>query len=225
VSDQLDSILSSGYSVSIFTGYQQRGGTSVWVKRRVEHDHEPLGWTGGQPADGPRHPLPHEPADRTTEQLGAPGPWYSRLPHFRLQFTPSKGNELQSEYFVPRATARDALQLVHAARDTVAPLLMIAEIRAVAADELWLSPSYQRDTVTLHFTWVNDERAVQAVLRPLEAALVEVGATPHWGKLFVTTPAVMRAGFPRWDSFAELRSRVDPNDRFGNDFLRGYFAG
>jgi alditol oxidase len=224
VSDQLDAILASGYSVSIFTDYQQRGSSSVWVKRRVERDLEPLGWTGGRLADGQRHPLPGAPADSATQQLGVPGPWYRRLPHFRLEFTPSGGDELQSEYFVSRGTARDALEVVHAARHTLAPVLLIAEIRAVAADELWLSPSYQRDTVALHFTWVNDEQAVQPVLGPLEVALLEVGATPHWGKVFYTSPAVMRARFPRWDDFAELRSRLDPHDRFGNAFLHSFFA-
>ena len=60
---------------------------------------------GGRLADGPRHMAPGMPPANCTAQEGVPGPWHERLPHFRVEFTPSSGDELQSEYFVPREAA------------------------------------------------------------------------------------------------------------------------
>jgi len=72
-----------------------------------------------------------------------PGPWYERLPHFRMGFMPSAGKELQSEYFVPRQHAIDAIVAVERLRDLVSPHLLISEIRTIAGDNLWMSPCYK----------------------------------------------------------------------------------
>ena len=58
------------------------------------------------------HPLAGHSAENCTEQMGIPGPWYERLPHFRMNFTPSSGAELQSEYFVPRDKGYEAILAV-----------------------------------------------------------------------------------------------------------------
>jgi xylitol oxidase len=152
-----------------------------------------------------------------------PGPWHERLPHFRAGFTPSAGDELQSEYFVPRHRARDALAAVAGLRELVVPVLQVCEIRTVAADDLWLSPSYRRDTVGIHFTWVRDEPRVGPVLAALEERLATYDARPHWGKLFATSAERIRALYPRAADFRALRRRYDPHNVFGNDLLDSWF--
>src|SRR5215470_231994 len=110
--EHLTDIFSSAYSVSLFTDWRSPRISQVWLKQRVgEHDWaepEPR-WYGAVPADGPRHPVPGLPAANCTQQMGVPGPWHERLPHFRLDFAPSVGDELQSEYFMPRRFAVEAL--------------------------------------------------------------------------------------------------------------------
>jgi xylitol oxidase len=160
-----------------------------------------------------------------TEQLGVPGPWFERLPHFRPDFTPSSGAELQSEYLVPRRHAIDALRAVDGVRDRVAPILQISEIRTIAADELWMSPAYQQDTVGLHFTWVEDTRAVLPVLGLLEERLAPYDARPHWGKLFTTPPEVVRSLYRRLPDFHDLVRHYDPAGTFTNEFLERYLLG
>ena len=158
-------------------------------------------------------------AEAVTAQGGAPGAWLDRLPHFRLAFTPSNGAELQSEYFVAREHALAAIERLRGMSSRLAPLLEVAEIRTVAADELWLSGAHGRDTVGLHFTWVRDEPAVRRVVREIEAALVPLGARPHWGKVFEMDAGALADAFPRLPDFAALRDRVDPERVFGNAFL------
>jgi xylitol oxidase len=157
-------------------------------------------------------------AEACTEQGGVPGPWFQRLPHFRLEFTPSAGAELQSEYLVPRRDAVAALQAVRALADRIAPLLLVTEIRTVAADDLWLSMAHGEDAVGIHFTWKPDEPAVRALLPVIEQALPE-SARPHWGKAFTLDGAEVRRRHPRWADFAALRAELDPERRFVNDYL------
>lgn len=154
-----------------------------------------------------------------TEQLGVPGPWFARLPHFRPEFTPSSGVELQSEYLVPRTRAVEALRAVDAIRDRVAPVLQISEIRTIAADDLWLSTAYGRDSVGIHFTWVKDLDGVLPVLAALEECLAPYEPRPHWGKLFTIAPEALRAAYPRLPDFQALRHRFDPTGKFTNAFL------
>ena len=177
----LDEVLGSGYSVSLFTDWSSPTINQVWVKRR---DDDPGSfspdrhWLGATLADGPRHPIAGMSAVHCTEQLGVPGPWYARLPHFRLEFTASSGDELQSEYFVPRERAVEALDAIDRIRDRVAPVLQVSEIRTIAADRLWLSPSYQRDSLGLHFTWIADAAAVVPVVAAMEEQLERVRRQP-----------------------------------------------
>ncbi|GAA4702721.1 D-arabinono-1,4-lactone oxidase [Phytohabitans rumicis] len=213
-------VMGAGYSVSAFTAWA--GTLTIWLKRRVDGPPAPAGrWLGATPADGPRHPVPGMPASNCTEQLGVPGPWHERLPHFQLEFTPSSGEELQSEYFVARRDAVDALVALDGIRDRIAPVLQISEIRTIAADDLWLSPAYGRDSVAFHFTWVKDTAAVTPVLAAIEERLAPFAARPHWGKVFVMAPDLLAERYERLRDFATLARRHDPAGVFRNDMLDG----
>ncbi|MEH1128214.1 FAD-binding protein [Micromonospora sp. CPCC 206061] len=217
--DGFDAIMTSGYSVSLFTDWAGPRFNQVWVKQLAPAPAPPRRWHGATLADAPRHPVPGMSAEHCTEQMGAPGPWHARLPHFRLEFTPSSGEELQSEYFVPRDQAVSGLAALDGLRDRIAPVLQISEVRTIAADDLWLSPSYRRDTVAFHFTWVKDTEAVLPVLAEIEAALAPFDARPHWGKLFTMAPEVVAARYTRLSDFAALARHLDPNATFHNPFL------
>jgi xylitol oxidase len=219
-------LLGAGYSVSLFTDWTGPTINQVWVKSSPD-DALPAAprWLGAALADGPRHPVPGMSAENCTGQLGEPGPWHARLPHFRLDFTPSSGEELQSEYVVPRAAAVDALAAVDAIRDRVAPVLQISEIRTIAADDLWLSPNHQRDSLAIHFTWVKDAEAVTPVMAAVEERLVPLLARPHWGKLFGTPPDVVRGLYERLPDFVALTRAYDPAGKFRNELVDRYLAG
>jgi xylitol oxidase len=158
------------------------------------------------------------PADNCTTQLGVPGPWHERLPHFRLDFTPSAGDELQSEFLVPRARAVEALTAVDGIRDRVAPVLQISEIRSIAADDLWLSPSYGRDTIGIHFTWIADSAAVLPVVSAVEEQLAPFEPRPHWGKVFTIDASAVTARYDRWPDFERLAAQYDPGGKLRPEY-------
>jgi alditol oxidase len=225
VAGHFDEIMSSAYSVSLFTDWRAPRIRQAWLKRRADaaDSWEPTPrWMGGLLADGPRNPVPGMPAEHCTEQLGVPGPWHERLPHFRLEFTPSAGDELQSEYLLPRTSAIEALRALDQVADRLAPVTRISEIRTIAADGLWLSPAYRRDTVAFHFTWVNDWPALAPVLALVEDRLAPLHARPHWGKLFGTGPEVLAGLYPRLGEFRLLMREQDPAGKFRNDLLDRY---
>ncbi|WP_433516844.1 FAD-binding protein [Nonomuraea sp. CA-143628] len=203
-----EAVMSAGYSVSLFTNWLA---TTVWLKRRTEL---PSGeWHGTRAADGPRHPVPGMPAGSCTEQLGVPGAWHERLPHFRADSPPSSaGDELQSEFLLPRGRATEALRELRAIGDHLRPVLQISEVRTIAADDLWLSPYNGRDTVGVHFTWVKDTEAVLPVIELVEERLAPFDPRPHWGKLFTRWPSCP-------ERFRDLVGRYDPGGKFRNDFV------
>lgn len=231
VLEHLDEITGSADSVSLFTDWSGAGVRQVWRKTRVPAgaSYEPRAdLFGARPAPGPLHPLPGIDPVNCTQQLGVPGPWHERLPHFRLEFTPSNGDELQSEYLVPRAHAVAAIEALRGLGDLVAPLLQVAEIRTIAGDDLWLSTAEGGDRVGLHFTWLPRQAEVEAVLPRIEAALAPFGARPHWGKLFdaVGAPgADPRHLYPRLDDFRALVARTDAEGKFRNAFVDRYVLG
>lgn len=221
--DHFEEIFASGYSVSLFTDWREPRFTQMWVKRRTgANEPPPRKWLGATLADEARHPVPGMPARFCTEQLGVPGPWHERLPHFRFEFTPSSGAELQSEYLVPRELAVEALRALDGVRDRVAPVLQVSEVRTVAADELWLSPSYRRPVVGLHFTWVQDAAAVLPVMALVEQRLTPFGPVPHWGKLFTLPPDDVRSSYERLAEFRALAAAMDPGGKFRNAFTDRY---
>ena len=111
-----------------------------------------------------------------------------------------------------------AIQAVRTLAGQIAPLLFVNEIRTVAADQLWLGPAYGTDAVGIHFTWKPHEAAVRAFLPTLEAALPQT-ARPHWGKVFTLDGAEVRSRYERWDDFAALAARFDPERRLVNPYL------
>ncbi len=220
--EHLDVIQGQAYSVSLFTDWKAPRFNQVWMKRKVSltdpGNPENRLWDATA-ATRALHPIPGVSAVHCTEQFAVPGPWYERLPHFKMDFVPSNGEELQTEYLVPRAGGRAALQAISELAGLVAPVLQIAEVRSIAADELWLSPFYHRDCVAFHFTWKKDWPAVRPVLSVLEERLVPLGAIPHWGKLFAMKSEDLQALFEKWPDFQSLRRRFDPQGKFSNAFL------
>jgi xylitol oxidase len=223
--DHFDEIVSAAYSVSLFTDWSGPSFHQVWLKARLDE-------AGGTPpapdlfgarlADRDLHPIRGLPAEACTPQMGRPGPWHERLPHFRLDRTPSAGDELQSEYLVDRADAVPALLALDGLRDRLSPLVLVSEIRTVAADELWLSPAYRRDSVAFHFTWRPDVRRVSDLLPDVEAVLERFEPRPHWGKLFATDAQVLRSRYEARRDFVALAHRLDPDGKFRNAFVDQY---
>jgi xylitol oxidase len=214
--DNFDAIMSRGYSVSVFTTWAGETAGNVLMKSLVEAKRPPQKLYGAQISAETRHPLPGLPATHTTEQGGVAGAWIDRLSHFKLDYTPSHGDELQSEYIVPRQHAVEAIAAVRALSDRVTPHLLISELRSVAADSLWLSGAYETDAVGIHFTWKRNPEAVLALLPVIEDALAPFSARPHWGKLFTTVP---RDLYPKLADFVALAREVDPEGKFRNDYL------
>jgi xylitol oxidase len=216
----LDAIFASGYSVSLFTDWQKHRATQVWIKRRVDRDKGAADdFYGATPAPRKMHPIADHSAESCTEQMGVPGPWYERLPHFKMNFTPSSGAELQTEYFVPRAKGYEAISAVEQLRDQITPHLFITEFRTISADELWMSPAYKRDSMAIHFTWKPEWPDVRKILPQIEEKLAPFGVRPHWAKLFTMKPAVVQGQYARLKEYRALVGRYDPTGRFRNEFL------
>jgi xylitol oxidase len=220
VESDLDAVLAGGYSVSLFTTWDEPAIGTVWVKTKEELGPQP--YFGAALATQPRNPVPGAHWENATEQLGVPGNSYDRLPHFRLGFTPSSGDELQSEYVVPRRYGADAASELRRLSAIVSPLLYVSEIRSIAADTLWLSPFYEQDSVALHFTWKPLPAEVLSVLPQIESALAPFGARPHWGKLFVGSAGLVESLYPKLPDFRRLARRFDSGGKFRNDFIARY---
>lgn len=216
----LDAAFGSAYSVSLFTTWGPGLRGQIWMKRRTDTDGPwtDAGFLDGRLADGKRHPLPgHDPV-HCTEQGGEPGPWQERLPHFKLEFTPSSGDELQTEYLVPRSAAVTLLRELESLAPRIHALLHVSEIRTMCADDLWLSGAYGRDTVGIHFTWQRRPE-VLGLLPQLDEVFAAHGGRPHWGKLFAADPQDLRRRYPRFADFAAMAQAVDPRGAFRNRFL------
>lgn len=216
----LEAVLSSGYSVSLFTDWQQESINQVWIKRKTS-EAVPVKpeWYGAKLADRDVHPIIEISPENCTRQMGVPGPWYDRLPHFKMGFTPSSGKELQTEFFVPRQYAWDAMMAIQKLGKVVGPLLMISELRTIDADDLWMSPCYQQSCMAIHFTWKQDAEALSRILPQVETALEPFEARPHWGKIFGITSAQLEGRYPRMADFQNLLNQFDPNGKFRNAYI------
>ncbi len=223
-----EEIMSSGYSVSLFTDWRRDTIEQVWVKSRVEAggaSPAPDSLFGARPATRNLHPLVELDAVNCTEQMGVVGPSYDRLPHFRMGFTPASGEDLQVEYFVPLDKAVAAAKALRRHGDKLAPLLMIGEVRTIAADDLWMSPCYRQACVAFHFSFKLDVPALMRLLPGLEEVLAPFNPRPHWGKLFAMPPEKVRACYPRLAGFRDLLNRHDPKGKFRNAFVERYIFG
>jgi xylitol oxidase len=223
--DHFDEIFSSSYSVSLFTDWKNSTFNQVWLKRRITNQVstpvEPE-FFGATQASEHRHPVPGYTSENCNEQMGIPGPWHERLPHFRMDFTPSAGEELQSEYFVPRHDAYLALCAIDRVREYISPLLYVSEVRTIAEDNLWMSPCYKQDSVSIHFTWKANGVAVQQVLPIVEKQLAPFHARPHWGKLFAMPSTQLQLLYEKLPDFQQLLLQCDPQGKFCNAFLNKY---
>ncbi|MGI9543733.1 MAG: D-arabinono-1,4-lactone oxidase, partial [Cyclobacteriaceae bacterium] len=215
--DNFNAITSKGYSVSFFTDWQNETISQVWVKSRLGEgavfEAEPE-LHQAKLATRHLHPIETNSAENCTEQMGMPGAWHHRLPHFKMDFTPSNGEELQAEYYVPRHHAVEAINAIYRLGNQIFPHLFISEIRTIAADDLWMSPCYRQDSVTIHFTWKPDWPAVQKLLPVIEKELAPFDVRPHWGKLFSIAPATLQSRYSRMDDFKAMAKEYDPKGKF-----------
>jgi alditol oxidase len=217
-----EAIMSGGYSVSLFTNWQRDNVSEVWVKSRVVEGKPVIvkpELHGARPAKKNLHPIVELAAENCTEQMGVPGPWHERLPHFRMNFTPSSGKELQSEYFVPFSNAFAALKAINSLGDKWIQDLFISEVRTVAADDLWMSTCYKRASVAIHFTWKQNTDSVMKLIPIVEEQLAPFAPRPHWGKLFTIPRAQLRSRYERYADFQQLLRQYDPKGKFRNEFL------
>ena len=219
--DHFEKIMSAGYSVSLFYDWQTELINEVWIKSRIGSDssHDGPEFYGAKAATKNLHPIIALDAENCTEQMGVPGPWYERLPHFKMGFTPSSGKELQSEYFVPIHNAVEAIGAVAKLGDQIGPHLLITEIRAIAADNLWMSPCRHQTSATIHFTWKQETESVLGLLPQIEKALAPFNPRPHWGKIFTMDPKILDERYEKLQDFKNLVAEYDPQAKFRNRFL------
>jgi xylitol oxidase len=212
----LDEIMSLAYSVSYFTTWAAAGGGEVWAKFKSGTT-APTELFEAYPATSNRHPLPGLNPEPCTEQMSVSGPWHLRLPHFKMEFTPSAGDEIQSEFFVARKDAPAAIAALEKIAPQINEILWVTEIRAIAADQLWMSPHYQRDSIGIHFTWKKVD-AVYEMVKVVEATLAPFNYRPHLGKVFSASPEYFASVMPKLNDFKKLIREIDPDNKFGNDF-------
>jgi alditol oxidase len=222
-----DAVFGSGYSVSVFTDWAKHRATQVWVKKRLDEEAAGAGgsiaWPqalyGATPAKENLHPITGHPAESCTQQMGIPGPWYDRLPHFRIGQTPSSGQELQTEYLVPYEHGFEAVLAVEKLHARITPLLYVTELRTIAPDDLWMSTANGRASLAIHFTWKPEWAAVRALLPAIEEQLKPFAPRPHWGKLFMLAPKEIQAQYARLVEFKALCAEIDPEGKFRNAFV------
>ncbi|KAB8137445.1 FAD-binding protein [Gracilibacillus oryzae] len=220
-----DTIFSSAYSVSLFTDWKSEQFNQVWLKGAVTEEDACKAEAelfGASLATVKLHPISGHGAEHCTDQLGIAGPWHDRLAHFRINFTPSSGKELQSEYIIPREKVVEAVNAILPLRDSIAPLLFVCELRSMAADDLWMSMNYQQESIGIHFTWKDEWDSVKQVLPKIEAALEPFKARPHWGKLFTMGPDRVKSYYEKLPEFQEIVKKYDPEGKFRNEFLDQY---
>jgi len=220
-------IMGSGYSVSLFTDWKNKNVNEVWIKSKVENGNDVAApeLFGAKLAQQNLHPIETESAENCTDQLGVPGPWYERMPHFKMGFKPSAGKELQSEYFVPIEHAYEAMMVFERLTEKITPHLFISEIRTIAADDFWMSPCFKKTCVALHTTWKQEVDTVMKLLPVLEEQLAPFEARPHWAKLFTLSPSLLRSRYEKLNDFKQLVSQYDPNNKFRNEFLSANILG
>ena len=225
--EQFDEIMSSGDSVSMFTDY---GDTvnELWVKTRVADEDAWVPRTelfGARAATVQTHPVSRLDGLVCTDQMGVPGPWCDRLPHFKVEAIGDAGNEMQAEYMVDRKDAVAGIRTLKELSEVVRPYILAAEFRSVAPDDLWLSSAYQRETICLHYATIADPGVPNEMLPVVERALEPFAPRPHWGKLFVATADELAPRYPKMGDFRALANRLDPNGKFRNEFLDRHVFG
>ena len=220
--NNFDTIEAAGYSVSLFTDWKNKNINEVWIKSRIENEDSAAATPelfGAKPATQNMHPVEDQSAENCTEQMGVPGTWFERMPHFKMGFKPSTGKELQSEFFVPIEHAYEAIMAMEELNEKISPHLFISEIRTVNADDLWMSPCYKQSCVALHTTWKQETDIVMKLIPLVEEKLAPFNARPHWAKLFTISPQVLQSRYSKLSDFKQLINHYDPDGKFRNAFL------
>ena len=214
--------IETGYSVSLFTDWKNKNINEVWVKMVADNATAapaPTELFGAKAATQNMHPIEDQSAENCTEQMGVAGPWYERMPHFKMGFKPSAGKELQSEFFVPIENAYEAITAVEKLHEKISPHLFITEIRTIQADQFWMSPCYKKTCVAIHFTWKQETESVMGLIPLIEEQLAPFNVKPHWAKLFTVSPPVLQSRYEKLNDFKQLVNQYDPKGKFRNEFL------
>lgn len=216
-----DEIMSSGYSVSLFTDWKNKNVNEVWIKSRMDAPSSVSGkdYFGATLAERNMHPIEDHSAESCTDQMGVEGPWFERLPHFKMGFTPSSGEELQAEYFIPMEYGYQAMMAIEQLHEKISPHLFISEIRTIAQDDFWMSPFYKQPSVAIHFTFKPEKEAIFNLLPQIESALNPFHVRPHWGKLFTMPANVLQSRIKKLSDFKNLVLNFDPKGKFRNEFI------
>jgi xylitol oxidase len=220
--NNFDNIEAAGYSVSLFTDWKNKNINEVWIKSRIDIEDTTAAAPelfGAKLATQNMHPVENQSAENCTEQMGVPGPWFERMPHFKMGFKPSTGKELQSEFFVPIEHAYEAIMAMEELHEKISPHLFISEIRTINADDLWMSPCYKQSCVALHTTWKQETDIVMKLIPLVEEKLAPFNARPHWAKLFTISPQVLQSRYSKLSDFKQLINQYDPEGKFRNEFL------
>jgi xylitol oxidase len=223
-----EAVMNTGYSLSLFTNWQHHTAWEVWIKRRIDQGGgtaPPEMFYGAMLAKEKLHPVVGQNPEKTTDQLNSVGKWYERLPHFKMEFTPSTGREIQTEYFIPFEHAYEAVLAVESLRDQITPHLFVTELRSIAADDLWMSMAYKRRSLAIHFTWKPEWDAVLKVIPQVEAKLKPFTPRPHWGKVNTLAAPQVRAAYPKTDDFTQMLKTYDPKGKFVNEYIRRELLG
>jgi len=120
---------------------------------------------------------------------------------------------------VPIHSAVEAIGAVAKLGDQIGPHLLITEIRAIAADNLWMSPCRHQTSATIHFTWKQETESVLGLLPQIEKALAPFNPRPHWGKIFTMDPKILDERYEKLQDFKNLVAEYDPQAKFRNRFL------
>ena len=218
--ENFDLIMGSGYSVSFFTHWLDKNINQIWIKSRENNPFKiTQDFFGARPALKDLHPIKINSPINCTPQMGLIGPWHERLPHFKMDFTPSNGDELQSEFFVARENAYDAIISIQSLYKKISPLLFVTEIRCVASDNFWMSTAYKRDSVAIHFTWKPNSKGVLSILPEIQKSLEPFKARPHWGKIFSLNPNELEKCYPKFKDFLKIKKQIDPKGVLNNKYL------
>ncbi len=138
---------------------------------------------------------------------------------FRVFASRRRVRFVEMEYAIPRPAVADAVRAIQQWIDsTGTPVSFPIEVRFAAADDIWLSTAYDRESayVAVHlYHRVADETYFSAV----ESIMSEYAGRPHWGKLHGLDATTLRERYPRFDDFRAVRAEVDPSGVFGNDYL------
>jgi FAD-linked oxidoreductase len=145
-------------------------------------------------------------------------------PSHEVFVTPRRVRFVESEYAVPRESLLDVLAELRAGVPRLAdPVMFPVEVRVAAADDVWLSTAYGRDSayVAIH-QYVG--LPYTDYFRLFESIATSVGGRPHWGKMHTRDASYLGTAYPRFADFLRVRDSLDPSRRFANAYLQQVFG-